>query len=141
MDFLRKLTELTEKRNELNKELGKELMAAIKETIKEVFKNDKVLQIAWYQYTMNWNDGDNCYFKVYEPRITFRDLEDEVFLSEFNYDDDIGQLLTERENVLIENLYEACRNNKDLMQDLFGNGVEVICTSNAIEIRDYSDHD
>lgn len=141
MDFLAKLTELTKKRNELNKELGKELMAAIKETIKEVFKNPKVIQIAWYQYTMNWNDGDNCYFKVYEPRITFRDIEDEVSLWELNYDDHIGRLLTDQEDVLIVNLYDACRNNKDLMKDLFGDGVEVICKANEIEIRDYSDHD
>lgn len=62
-----KLDELVKKLKEVEKEVSKMSKTALKESFEELFKAHPAIDaVSWKQYTPYFNDGDACYFRIYD---------------------------------------------------------------------------
>lgn len=162
---LEKLKELTDKVKEFRKKLMAEGEVIIKDAIKEVLDaNPKIDGFRWEQYAPYFNDGEPCTFSVNEVRIKLVGLEDEDgdyedgYLSEYDLrdtkwennarvplaDDELPYGLTRDELKSLDDaasaLYTAFQEIEEVMEQVFGNHVQVTATRKGIEVEEY-DHD
>lgn len=146
--------ELVEKQSALKKqyrEEGKKLFSVL---VKEFFDKfgDEVKAFAWTQYTPYFNDGEPCTFgindiwhitnKAYERIKTDEErdlLEESIYeWDECSGDDD--NKLSENANAIFNEITTFIYQNDEIIQELFGDGVQVTCTKEGIETQDH-EHD
>lgn len=94
------LTELVEKKREIEKVLRKEAGEVFAQTAKEIFEKYPIVgEFGWKQYTPSFNDGDPCVFTKSDPYIiTSADLESVEDLEELRCDDGSDEFLTFGDN-------------------------------------------
>lgn len=137
----------------------KEAIKAVKQGFKALFEQyPEIENINFTAYTMYFNDGDPCTYRVYEPNVVFKkeyienlknkypDLED------IDEEDDCeGWDLDELEHLKDKYIKQMCSNietvhnllakNKDIALDLFGDHCRVkYLANNEFEVEEY-DHD
>lgn len=165
-----KFDELVEQQRELAKKFQETAQSLFKETTKEFFDNNPAVKaVIWTQYQMYFNDGEECYFQVYEPVFTNaegEDLDDVSPYGEYTGDDDkiwaaesLGYVMgNDREwladtkaaikasgGVDTESCDQfakmiTCSEMTDVMLAMFGNHVKVIATKDGFDVEEY-DHD
>lgn len=122
---------------------------AVKEQIFEVFRhfieNTEFVRIQWSQYTPYFNDGDTCEFNKHENEyflanpVLFGEDEDahDDETEFYGYgvpDDDPRKVAMEALETFLDEIEEST------WYDIFGDHVQVIITSEGIEVEEY-DHD
>ncbi len=126
-----------------------------KEIFKQFFENNPaVTAVKWTQYTPFYNDGDPCEFRVNDPTFTNASEDDMDNVSvwgeyegsnEFVWAESYGisRLNVDGLNVAdAELLSEMMCSPKmeDIMENLFGDHVQVTATREGFDVHDY-DHD
>lgn len=132
----------------------------LKEVTKQFFEENPTIKgMVWEQYTPYFMDGDTCEFSVND--IAFVTTDDHAVLRQFSYgeprggDDETGDLEFEfysswsgrdisdivlRDATISFNDFLQSSEMEDVLQDLFGDHVQVIATANGFEVEEY-DHD
>ncbi len=152
-----KYEEIRKQMDKLRNEAKKTGQKYFKNMCKSLFKDYPALEsFAFHQYTVNFNDGDTCYFSVYndDPTINgvkgyvsnyneersfeFEQEDDEIegreFLG-FDSKEQLGNCACEIQEIL-QTISD------DDMKEIFGDHTTVIVNRNAeIEQEDYYDHD
>jgi len=91
--------------------------------------------IRWHQYTPYFNDGDACTFSVNSPEFQFG--EGESFVDSYSLDDeDLNKTQVEA----IEEFETELGDCEELLEEAFGDHVEVTVTTTGIETESY-EHD
>lgn len=142
------LTELTAHTKRLQDEVGKALQehgkVALTEELRSLLCMHPGLHLKWNQYTPSFNDGDPCVFQLGGIYLYLRDEVGEQ-LDEFDVRHSIGQSdapswvtsALSKKFTAVTGLLEG---NDELLQTLFGDGVEVTVNVDGITI-DSCDHD
>ncbi len=149
-----KLKKIKEEYNELGKK-------EIKDYILNLFKKhkDSIRLITWIQYTPYYNDGDPCVFSIHNIGYFFTESKEKELRDKFNLTDDllyeehhghefsysIKKELQNQINLEIEDLEKDIKElkniiyeNKEIIENLFGNNVEVKITLDNILISYYN---
>lgn len=133
------LAEITRKRTEYQESVkgaGKEL---VKELLSGFFERNSIATaIKWEQYTPHFNDGDPCVFNVHSPTIqVLGEIEggdrDDGFRDSYDFED--GNMKQE-----IKDLEKQLDEFQDVLQQVFGDGVQITATRESIEVEEYN-HD
>lgn len=159
--FVSNMNESAKKIQKMKEEVQKLAQDEFKKSMKEIFVLIPSLKaIAWTQYSPHFNDGDECVFSVnsvaalsFIPTRTAYDYEE--MLQEMDEDDEgidenayaisdyssfNEKALNKNELAAIKNVLNFIESNDELMQDLYGNHVEVIFSQDDLQVNDY-DHD
>lgn len=159
--FIENMNASATKIQQMKEEVQNLAQEEFKKSMREIFILIPSLKaIAWTQYSPHFNDGDECVFGVnsvaalsFIPSRTAYDYEE--LLQEMDEDDEgipenayaISDYSSFNENALNKNELAAIKNvlnfietNEELMQDLYGNHVEVIFSQDDLQVNDY-DHD
>lgn len=148
--FKESLAEYKRLLDEQTKKLGEELDPVILEVLDSL---PDVLALKWYQYVPYFNDGDECRFTVTDLEyLTKRDLLENGYSEEdienklidciktieieWNYSGWYG----ESPEILKVFNKEFRKLPREILENRFGNDVEVFFTRNGFETRFY-DHD
>lgn len=127
--------------------------AALVHTFKSFFNTyPKLKRITWDQYTPYFNDGEPCYFQVFQPDFIFDDNGSDVLLNDLHYYWKWEQELKHDPRInavgitdptAFKDFLEAWNSDDfgDLAKLLFGDGVTVSVTRDGVEIEEYLDHD
>lgn len=92
------LKRISELRQEMMKTIEEQGESALKEEFNSFFEAmPRLKAFRWAQYTPYFNDGDECTFRIGEPRFSVSDLnkddEEETWEDEWQDDDDDGEEL------------------------------------------------
>lgn len=126
----------------------------IKKAFTELFNNHPVIEaIRWTQYTPYFNDGDACYFSVYDLTVKFKDLDgpdNEDYIDGFydswslEYYSDKGRfVLTDKMREGMDSVREiegALHSMSDALEISFGDHAMITVTRSGIDVEEY-DHD
>jgi hypothetical protein len=146
-----------DKTRELQKEIKEVGQGSIKEMFEAIFKQaPAVLAVKWTQYTPHFNDGEPCVFNVNEPEVQFAEgtflakaheegrsypEQDEYADGEEFYDKWTFRVQQKTVADLINEVYTVFQEIDQVMQAVFGDGVQVTVTRDGdVEIDEY-DHD
>lgn len=129
------LEKLRQKKVKLLKEIQEEAQNFFKDESSKLFKKFKGLdEFGWRQYTIYFNDGDQCYFSAYtdEPEINGMDSYEE--------DDDENapgdsELIRD---AVTEFLAEFETSEFEMM---FGDHVSITVNRDGVHTREYTQHD
>lgn len=160
-DFNKKMSKVNEEMSRLRKsfaESGKELLVG---SMKGFFqKYPAVESVFWRQYTPYFNDGEPCEFQVHEQSLRLRgtneeqlafikthgelysDYTDSQLLDYFGSENLYGSELSAFKYYIrkdLEDLLEL-KQDKDTMEALFGDHVEVILNREGVTVKECS-HD
>jgi hypothetical protein len=96
-------------------------------------ENPELKSFSWQQYTIYFNDGDDCNFSVYRDYPSINDV------SGYDIDDkdDYKELYKVQQKVasFLKGFDE------DLFETLFGDHVEITVTPDKVTVESYHDHD
>lgn len=112
-------------------EKGKELL---KELIADVFANPSYADleaVRWEQYTPYFNDGDTCYFSVYDVRVKVKGMSDEE-----EYEDGFVDTYGEAKKYAFLD-HAIHRIGDDILEDAFGDHAQVTITREGITVEEY----
>lgn len=113
-------------------------------SFKEVFETyPEILSIKWQQYAPYFNDGEECVFRVHDCNYTFEGLEDDLELcggisvwdTEGNPELSKYLYLNPILNLIDKNI--GSTSFEEVMQEMFGNHVEVTVTKEGIQVDEY----
>lgn len=112
---------------------------------KFVKDNPQVVSVKWTQYTPYFNDGDECVFRVHDPEFYFAgdDIEDEgksVWRLDHKDYGPTDEQASPETRAACKALAKSLGQMEDVLKELFGDHVEVIVTSDGVEVEEYS-HD
>jgi hypothetical protein len=134
--------------NKKKKELEEIITSFGKGTLKEEFKFwfeefPELKGFGWTQYTPYFNDGEPCEFSVYEGGFFFSEedlnkvLDGEEHLYDFDpYSLSLDDVMKNKCSEITQKLSSM----GDILESVFGDGVQVIVTPTKIEVTEY-DHD
>lgn len=135
-----------------DKKLAEEGESSLKEMFKEFFEaHPKVEDVHWHQYTPYFNDGDPCYFGVYDFYVTLADSDEETSSDEDEdededyYDDECDSYTLSRSgDPEIKKIGEALESLQDIPEDVlesvFGDHCKIVATRDGFKVSEYS-HD
>ena len=161
-DIKIKTTTMLDEFQALRTQFQTEAQAQLKEIVQLIFEASPDLgAIIWTQYSPFFNDGDECIFSVHEVTITnATDEEDlgEVRWGEYGGDNkdiwaaemyySVGKWTMEQKaerRVALDliDFFDGFIQNSDMsdvMEDMFGNHVQVTATREGFQVNEYS-HD
>jgi len=100
-------------------------------------KHPAMEQFRWNQYTPYWNDGDQCYFRVYRDYIWINDGDEETNGTKYNRalkksePDESAEGVAAREVIAFLKTFA-----KDDFEDMFGDHVKVTVTKDGVEVEE-----
>lgn len=119
----------------------------------------KITHIKWTQYTPYFNDGETCEFSVRSPEFftdeMWKEYEEDDYAEGFNFwhwnndkfhpDSSTVKYILEAglsldDAKLLFEVSSLIKNNKDFMQELFGDHVQITVDKDGITVDEY-DHD
>lgn len=119
-----KVFELQKKLDEMEKANPNICHAYFFSLATKVFEENPQLQsFSWLQYTPSWNDGDICRFST---TVDYPDING------VSYDSCEGDYY----KAVVEFLNQF---KESQLEEWFGDGVNITCTRNGLEISDYDD--
>jgi hypothetical protein len=131
------LSSLKKKMADIQKKIDTEGKKFLAKAFKDVFKDFPILEkFSWNQYTPYFNDGDSCEFYA------------NTDLSSLTINDVEGWDITQASKGKLAALKPAAQAVSAILQEipqetleeLYGDGVEVVVTAKGVTIEDY-DHD
>ena len=124
------IKELYEEFSKIEKSFYNNMSEAFDKECEQLFKEyPQLLSFSWTQYTPYFNDGDSCTFSVYP----YFDQEDDIEFKTIQPDSVRLEIVSALENIIG---YMPL----SLMQNKFGDHVQIRIYKNRTEINDY-DHD
>jgi len=153
----------------MRKSYQEKLQSEFKNITKAFFEEVPVQAVAWTQYTPYFNDGDDCVFSVNEPIFILEGFEPEDVLDVYEYEDDDLYVKAELWGSWTKEYYEkhnpekyaeylatqekypgvtekceafktVIQKNPEILEQVFGNHVQVILTKDENYVNEY-DHD
>ena len=115
--------------------LQKKIQKTFSKTISELLECSELIDnISWSQYTLYFNDGDECYFNVYYDEISVN--EESIYDLEW-YE------VNKEETSIVNAIRDTIGSTpEDIMKELFGNHVEVtVYKDGSVTVNEYEDHD
>lgn len=161
---------LIEEQRALKAKFQTEAQAMFKETMKEFFdKNPGITALKWTQYTPYFNDGDACVFSVNDVTFTNAsadELENVTAWGEYEGEDEsvwvaqnVAYVLNsgskyyvneaariraaggvDEDSCELINKMISSNEMEEIMQEMFGDHVQVTATRDGFEVTDY-EHD
>ena len=140
-----------------------ELLAEIQKDFPEIFKDalseSKIINsIGWRQYTVYFNDGDECYFSTYFDDVDYNIEVNGMLLEDLEGDEEEYKLVEQKwenggyvpnpnydegERKILESIVKAIAQIDDtILKQLFGDHKMItIHKDGSITVEDYTDHD
>ncbi len=139
-----KLQELKQKQSELRKQIKEASQVFFKYATKDLFtQHPKLESFRWTQYTPYFNDGDECTFSVHKDDLDFvfdgAEVED-VSTWTINHEKYGKDYVPEFKAAALQAFDLMGQMDDEVLKQLFGDHVEVICTKDGAEASSYS-HD
>lgn len=151
--------ELTALKEAYDTKLEEEGEDAVKEVFKELFdKHSRLESVVWVQYTQYFNDGDPCYFNVYdfdasvsEPEETEgpedeeeEEEDDDLYDDDYTYGERLSDLANSNDPELQKIAEDISELNgsipQDVLESVFGDHVRVTATRDGFSVTEHS-HD
>jgi len=114
--------------------------------ILSVFKFDEVEKVKWTQYTPYFNDGEPCVFSVGDIYVRSNKSteeegeEDEGFEYISSYNKKVPDGFSAEAWAALNELSDALSGMHDVLEEAFGDHVQVFVTREGIEVEEY-EHD
>lgn len=153
-DLKKSFKELIKKQEDLKKQYlaeGKKLFSVLTKEFFDKF-GDEIKAFSWTQYTPYFNDGDSCTFGINEiyslTNKTYErvkndddtDLLEESIWEWDNHTHDEDNQMVENAKIVLDEIEKFMYQNKEIMEELFGDHVRVTCTKEGVETSEY-EHD
>lgn len=147
-----KLSKFLEDQKQIQNKFQEECKVLLNELVKGYFEKYPALKIiTWAQYSPYFNDGDPCVFNVREPAFSttddvtpYGDYDGESKLPESGwiyseYNTTNGSNITEEmeKDFKVFSSFIQDKNVERVLESMFGDGVQVVCTKDGIESRDH----
>lgn len=150
--FNEKINAFEQQKKALIKSLKKDFKSVLKELFTTV---PEIKTLYWTQYTPYFMDGDACVFSMNDIIVSNCDTEFVDYPEDiFGYADkeetqrlwacyvsSVGKYVKNPEHKeLIKNVAQAFYDSEDLIKEVFGDHVRVICTKKGVKLEDYSNN-
>lgn len=135
-----RMAAITAKQEELRKQAEEEGKTAFADACKILFEENPTLEaFKWTQYTPYFCDGDPCEFSANEVYVRTKGMDDDAGDYEDGFDSGY------RDDDPLTPITKACQEvrdmlDKDTLEALFGDHVEVVVTPDGVETSECS-HD
>jgi hypothetical protein len=120
----------------------------LKLAFKEYFdKYPYVGSVSWTQYTIYFNDGDACPFRINEFQLHIRAQEGEGYVQDEGEEIDMYGGEEEDYPYVTQECYDdlseiesGCQDIEDITRSVFGDHARIIATREGFTIEAYDDH-
>jgi hypothetical protein len=132
MNKFEKLAEAKKTLRDVLKDVTKEDVLSLLAPLFEQFP--KLMAVRWRQYTPYFNDGDPCRFSVHDNHFKFDDTAEE----DGDYEDGFESYSEDPDKKAAMAAFDkALSIDKDVMEKLFGDPVEVTIDRNGVEVEEH----
>lgn len=106
-----------------------------------IVSHPEIKAIRWRQYSPYFNDGYPCVFSLQgvEYQLANKEYEEDSDSDDWEYVSHWKKDKTETD-LAVESIKDTLNLNEDILEAVFGDGVQVIVTKDGIDVEDY-DHD
>lgn len=135
----------------MKKELDERAKELFKAASKSLFEENPSLEsFGWKQYTIYFNDGDECNFSVYADEPDIND-ESGYEIYDMSYqldkkkdvDEEDEEVKTQRELIRLQEVVREFLQAfpEEVLERMFGDHREIRVTADDVETTSYQDHD